>query len=183
MADITRCTDPADPHRCQAVTSQGQCPNLAHENSTFCLAHGGNKAAAVVEATALRNYRKSKWLQRIQEHADSSGIKSLREEIGILRILMEERLAKCQDEMDLILESNHISDLVMKIEHVVSSCHKLEDKLRLVVDKSSLLQFASMVIDIVSTVLSDVENSETLLTSISDKILAAIGKIGDDNAS
>jgi len=181
MADIRRCNDPADPKRCQAVNANGQCNNRAAEGSTFCLAHGGNKAQESAQKAALRNYRKSKWLGRIHEHADGPAIKSLREEIGILRIILEEHLDKCNTEMDLILHSQAISDLVMKIEHIVVSCHKLEDKLKLVVDRSALLQFASMVIDIVASELAALDDSEALLTKISDGILAAIGKIGESD--
>jgi len=179
MADIERCENPADPNRCQAVRTDGdQCNNLAKAPSNFCMAHGGNRAANAAEKAVVRNYRKSKWLARIQEHADSSGIKCLREEIGILRILMEERLERCDTEHDLIMESQHISDLVVKIEHVVTSCHKLEDKLRYVVDRSALLQFASMVIDIVANIITD----EAALEIIGDRILAAVGKIGEEES-
>lgn len=177
MADIKRADNPADPNRCQCVNTQGQCNNKAVEGGTFCLAHGGNKQLEAKEQAELRNYRKSKWLGRISEHADSSGIKSLREEIGILRVLMEERLDACDTSLKLILQSQSIADLVMKIEHVVTSCHKLEDKLKAVVDRSQLLQFASMTIDIIASVISD----EQMLTVISDKILAAIGKLGEEN--
>lgn len=183
MADIKKCQDPADPKRCQAVNSQGQCRNLAADGSHFCMAHGGNKAQESAEKASLRNYRLTKWAARIQQQADSPAIKSLRDEIGILRMLMEERLNKCTSEMDLILQSQALSDLVMKIEHIVVSCHKLEDKLKLVVDRQALLQFASMVINIVANELSNElgDNAEALLTRISDGILAAVGKIGESD--
>jgi len=185
MAEIKRCTDPADPNRCQGVIrSRGQCNNLAAEGSKFCLAHGGNRAQNEADKQSLRNYRLTRWTARIQQQADSPAIKSLRDEIGILRILMEERLNKCETEMDLILHSQAIADLVMKIEHVVVSCHKLEDKLKYVVDRSALLQFATMVIDIVATVINELIEDQALadqiLQRISDAILQSIGKIGEE---
>lgn len=176
--DITKCNGPDDPNRCQAVMGGGdQCNNASAPHSTFCMAHGGNRGREAVAKEATRNYRKSKWQTRINEHADSAIIKSLREEIGILRIIMEERLALCKTDMDIILYSGPITDLVMKIEHLVSSCHKLEDKLKIVVDRAQLLQFASMVINIVGNHVSD----ESLLEAIGDEILAAVGKLGDDD--
>ena len=177
MADIERCNGPDDPDRCQAVNSVGQCNNKANAPSSYCLAHGGNKAAESANKAALRNYRHSKWQARINTHADSAVIKSLREEIGILRIIMEERLDACKTDMDIILQSGPIMDLVMKIEHLVTSCHKLEDKLKVVVDRAQLLQFASMVINIVGNRVSD----EQVLEDIGDEILAAVGKLGDDD--
>ena len=91
MADITK-AEPDSPTRCQAVNTQGQCRNESVEGGTMCMCHGGNKQLEAAESKSLRNYRKSKWLARISVHAENSGIKCLREEIGILRIIMEERL-------------------------------------------------------------------------------------------
>jgi len=177
--DIKRCDGPDDPNRCQAVRGGDgdQCMNAAAEHSTFCMAHGGNRAAGTVKKQETRNYRKSKWLARIHDHADSAVIKSLREEIGILRIIMEERLALCKTEMDFILYSAPIQDTVMKIAHLVESCHKLEDKLKVVVDRAQLLQFASMVINIVGSEITDDE----VMESIGSKILAAVGKLEEDD--
>lgn len=179
MADIKKCANPADPNRCQAVRGGDgdQCMNLANPPSTFCMAHGGNKAANAAEKGEVRNYRLSKWKARIHGHADSAVIKSLREEIGILRIIMEERLSKCETGNDFILYASAIQDTVMKIEHLVTSCHKLEDKLKVVVDRAQLLQFATMVINIVASKVTD----ETILEQISDEILVAIGKLGADD--
>lgn len=177
MADITKCNGPDDPNRCQAVNSVGQCNNLEAPHSKFCMAHGGNRAAGVKEKQEIRNYRLTKWKARIHKHADSAVIKSLREEIGILRIIMEERLALCKTEMDFILYSGPIQDTVMKIEHLVTSCHKLEDKLKIVVDRAQLFQFANMIINIVA---DEIQNEETLEV-IGDKILDAVGKLGEDD--
>jgi len=175
---VIKC-EPDDPNRCQTVTSQGQCLNLAVPNCKNCEAHGANKQLQSQEAASLRNYRKSKWLSKIHEHADSSGLKSLREEIGILRVIMEERLDQCTDASELIMQSQQIADLVMKIEHIVTSCNKLDDKLKRVVDRSQLLQFASETIDIIASIITD----EIILNTISDRILSAIGKLGESDAS
>ena len=178
MADIECVKSPDDPNRCQAVRGEGnQCRNIAAEHSTFCMAHGGNRAGMAVKAEEKRNYRLTKWRSRIQGHADSGVIESLREEIGILRIILEERLNICKSEMDFILYSGPITDTIMKIEHLVTSCHKLEDKLKIVVDRAQLLQFASMVINIVGNHVSD----EPTLEIIGDEILEAVGKLGADD--
>lgn len=179
MADITRADGPADPNRCQAVRGGDgdQCMNAAKAPSNFCMAHGGNRAGNLKAKEDQRNYRLTKWKARIQGHADSAVIKSLREEIGILRIILEERLAICNTEMDFILYSGPITDTIMKIEHLVTSCHKLEDKLKVVVDRAQLLQFASMVINIVGSEITD----DVVMERVGSKILAAVGKLEEDD--
>jgi len=173
---------PEHPGRCQAVNSQGQCPNLgarldeddAAHRGPFCMAHGGNHAVNAQKKERVRNYQLTvaRFRAQLDEKADSVGIKSLREEIAILRICLEERLNKCHDAMDLILQSGSISDMVMKINTVVQSCHKLEGSMGHLLDKQAILQFAQAVIGIISReIIDDPEK----INIIADAILSELG--------
>ena len=181
MADIPKITEDDDPNRCQAVTTQGQCRNVATKAEDgsygkFCLAHGGNRFLQSKEKEAVRNYQLTKFKAKLQRHSSSDNIKSLRDEIGILRMCMEERLNKCQDEADLLLQSGPISDLVMKIDKVVTSCHKLDGSMGQLLDRSAILQFASEVIDIIGS--EDIQTD--ILERIGNKIMSAVGHIGGE---
>ncbi len=165
------------PNRCQAVNVQGQCRNLGIEllNGGYtanCLAHGGNKQRDSQKALSLRNYRVDKWRAKLQRLGNTPDIKNLRDEIGILRLLMEERLNKCADATDLILQSGPISDLVMKIEKVVASCHKLEGSMGMLLDKQAILQFAQTVIGIIA---AELEGQEEVIDKIATRILENLG--------
>jgi hypothetical protein len=111
----------------------------------------------------------------MDEKMGADDVKSLREEIAILRICLEQRLNKCNDAMDMILQSGAISDMVMKINTVVQSCHKLEGSMGHLLDKQAILQFAQVVIGIVGSVLKDHPEH---INTIADEILATIGRIG-----
>lgn len=183
MDPITR-AKPDDPNRCQHVIPQvGQCPNKkAGEGATNCAAHGGASQLNSAERLSLRNYRLTKYHARIQELGESSEVKSLRDEIGILRMLVEERLNRVNDSMDLLMQSQPISDLVIKIEKIVTSCHKMEERTSQCLDRQAILQFASEVINIIDSKLADKE----VVESIADDILAAIGRISnvqEDNSN
>lgn len=168
-----RC-EPGDPNRCQCVTGQGQCRNLALDGSKFCAAHGGNKALEALEKKNLSGYRLMKYQNRLQEFADSDKIKSLRDEIGILRILIEEKFNYCcKTETDLILQSGPLSDLVMKVEKLVSSCDRIESKLGLMMDKTQVMQLATEVVEIISQFVLD----EATLTEIATKIADTIERM------
>jgi hypothetical protein len=158
--------EPDDPRRCQHVTVQGQCLIISHPGSKYCYPHGGASTAHAAKRKELRNYRLTKWKARVQEKGDSEHIKSLRDELGILRVILEERLESCKSSMDLILHSGQISDMVMKIERVVSSCHKLEGSMGQLLDKSAILQFASQVL----TIIGDEVQDEAALARIADRI-------------
>jgi hypothetical protein len=156
-SQIIKSPYPEHPNRCQATNNKGQCFNLAVEDGTFCLAHGGNKQTESKKAASLKNYRAGQWQAKINRFSESSQIKDLREEIGILRMIMEERLTFCKTETDLLLHSHVISDLVMKIEKVVVSCNKLEASLGQHMDKTALMGFAQQVIQVISINIEDRE--------------------------
>ena len=183
MADIVKAIDEADPNRCQGIAgNQGQCYNMAVKTEdgvygNFCLAHGGNKFLESQKKCAIRNYQLDKFKGRLNRHAGSSGLKSLRDEIAILRMIMEERLNACRDATDLILNSGAISDLVLKIDKLVSSCHKLEGSMGQLLDKSAILQFAAEIIEIVG---DEVQNEE-VIEAIGNRIMKAVGHIGDES--
>jgi len=169
---ITRMDSPTDPERCQGVVpSRGQCVNKRHEGSEYCLVHGGNKGAERAQKERLSNYRLAKWQARLEKQATSPAIKSLRDEVGILRMLMEETLDKCQTGFDLLVQSQKIGDLVMKITSVVEKCHKLEGSMGQLLDKKTVIQMANKFIHIIS----DEDLPEEVLDRIATRILEDIG--------
>lgn len=156
-----------DPNRCQGVTAQGQCPFKSVPGSKFCWIHGGNKHLESENKKAVRNYQLAIWQSRLDEK-QGPDIKSLREEIGILRILIEERLNMCKTATDLILVSGPISDLIMKLQKVISSCHTLEKSLGDLLDKTIIKQFAQEIIKIITEEIDDEEIIEHVALRIQE---------------
>jgi hypothetical protein len=160
-----------DPRRCPTVTALGQCMLMKTEGQEHCPMHSG-RAIAAVPARALNNYRIQKFNTRLEELVNSGGIKSLRDEIAILRMLIEERVNFCKDSHDLILASGPISDLATRLEKLVTSCHKLEGSMGELMDKQALMHFATRVVDIIT---EEIQN-DILIEKISDRILAAMAE-------
>jgi len=162
--------DADDLDRCQGVTNNGQCINKAISDSQFCMAHGGRNAIDKKKNEDLRNYRLTKFKSRVSELSNSDAVLSLKEEIGILRMMVEERLESCADTAELLLVAGPLSDLMMKVEKVVVSCNRLEMRLGNLLDKGRVLQFAQTVVQIIGDEITD----EKILEKISNKILGAI---------
>lgn len=178
MTLIPKAPYPEHPDRCQGIKhGQGQCTNLSTEYSLFCLCHGGNKADEAVTKKRIGNYRLTKWQARLEEKAEQSEIKSLRDEIGILRVIMEEVLNKCQSDMELILQSGKIADLAMKIEKLVASCHKLEGSMGKLMDKAAILQFAAEIVEVIGR---ELEGDELKISAIGEQIFAAVSRVGTE---
>ena len=163
-----------DPRRCQhVIPSRGQCNFVSVEGTHLCIMHGGKAQAAQKEKKVLNNYRILKYQERIEEKSSSAQIKGLRDEIAILRMLIEERLNSCHDSHDLLLYSGPISDLVMKVDKVVNSCNRLEVQLGAMLDKTQALQFSAEIVEIVARFVED----EDILASISDEIAQSLARL------
>lgn len=162
-------------NRCQGIGGAGQCPYEKAPNSEFCHRHVGINGAGshIKQEEMRRNYRLTKWQARINEFADNDKVKSLREEIGILRICLEEILNQCHDSHDILLYSNRISDIVMKINKVVGSCHKLEQAAGVLLDKEQILRIAQGMIEVISR---HVQNQD-VLDVVAEEIITVVTNI------
>ncbi len=168
-----RITDPDDPERCQGVTRQGQCDLKAVSGGRFCLAHGGATELKAQETVNLRNYRLAKFHTRAKELGDSDQITSLKDEVALLRMMIEEMINGCTDSQELLMRSGPLSDLIMKTEKLVSSCHRLDSRLGNLLDRTKVLQFAQIVVEIIGNKIDDPET----LDDISSSILKALGEL------
>ena len=138
-----------DPARCQAVMKKGQCPFLSAEGSKFCMMHGGNKAAEAASKRSLHRYRLAKYQNRLDSLTDSQTIKSLRDEIAIVRMLVQHRLDICNDQSELLIHSTVIGRLILQIQSLTMSCAKVENALVDLMDQQAAFDTVQEVIAIV----------------------------------
>jgi hypothetical protein len=171
--EIKRVED-TDPMRCQAVNTQGQCHNLATVQGGFCPVHGGNRAVAIQQAETQRLYKLTKYRARLNElDSPNHDVKNLREEIGILRIVMEEIVNNCTGPVDILAHAPKISDLAVKIGKLISACHSIEKSLGQYLDKNTLIQVAQEIVTIIATHISDAEVLDKIITGIEDTLIRA----------
>lgn len=189
------------PLQCQATIKSGQCYNKQSQESQYCEMHGGNKAAQANEKKRIRLYKLNKFQTRVDEFAVNPKVKSLREEIGILRMTLEMLVNRCQDESDLIMFMPKISETIMKIEKLVTSAHKLESQMGQLLDKMAALQLSDSIVKIISNnietytaqilakvpgdIREDIEHilSSELPNQIAEDMANSIALIGEDAAA
>jgi len=164
-----RCAED-DPNRCQAFGRNGQCPFRAVEGGHVCQRHGGNTVENRVETANLRNYYLTRYHEKVARLSNQPEIKSLRDEIGIVRMIVESKLNAIEDDTDLMLQSGQISDLVMKIKALVESCDKIDFRMGQLLDKKYIEQFAQSIITIITEELDDDEKIEVIITRILEAI-------------
>ncbi len=177
--NIVKCAED-DPNRCKGSTKFGQCTHVATSSLGLCPIHAsGHKKFD--DRKRAETYQLTKWRANLNRMVDDAGIKSLREEIGLLRMVLETLINQCHEESDLIVHASQIGDLISKVEHVVLSCNRLEKQTGMMLDKSAALQIAGNVVSIIGEHVSDPDVIEKIADEIIEKILN-IEYIEDDKS-
>jgi hypothetical protein len=181
---LVQIDDEFDPDRCQTIVGghgAGQCKYKAVLGFKYCQIHEtGNHAVRTSQnKQVIRNYNLAKWKSHLESKLkDSDAVMSLRDEIGILRVLIEERLNNCQDTTDLLLNSSVIADLISRVERVVVACQKIEEKRSGLLDKGKAIQLAGEIVKVISGFVSDDE----VLGAIATKIGEAVTRVAADKS-
>lgn len=164
-----------DPRRCQAVDSTyGQCRFQAVTNATTCPRHGGERQAIKVEKEKIRNYQLRMYRERVAQFSENPEVKSLREEIGITRLMIETLLNKCQDDTDLLMYSNKIEQLLQTARKLVESCHRIEERSGQLLDKNMVIVTCDSLVKVIANHITDTN----VLDKIAVEVSEVIGKIG-----
>jgi len=164
-----------DPLCCQ----YDNCTWEVVKGQTHCAKHGGCVELKNAEKSKVRTYTLTKFRAQMTHFLDDDNIKGLREEIGILRIVLQERLNMCESSVDLLSHAHTIGDLAMKIEKLVSSCNKIEKSLGQYLDQNAIVQLGMEVVAIVTKHVDDTKAIE----NIADDLIKVIERIGKDEPS
>lgn len=167
------------PERCQAtIPTRGQCINKRMDGSDYCPAHGGNRGHAKMLKAEKQMYQLGKYQVRVDDFKNHGDVKSLRSEIGILRMVLENRMKQCTDEHTLMLHSQSISNMVVSIEKLVTSCQRIDTQLGSMLDEAKAMQWMTEIVDILSHYVKD----SVVLEEISNEILAAYERLATNDS-
>lgn len=136
------------PDRCVEMTQRGQCRMKRREdNPKFCHAH----ARAQGQQRDINLLRLAVYSERVKEGAEHPRIKTLNNEVAVLRMLLEEKLNTCKTLPDLMLKSQGIANLVMQVGQIVLLSQKLEAQAGNHLTKTQVEAFANSVVSILAT--------------------------------
>ncbi len=173
-----RC-DKADPNRCQAVQSKGQCNNLSIEGSKFCEIHAKVSGAEIHEKR-LRHYLLSnpELQARLNRQAAVEEVRSLREEIHLARMMVETRLDLIEDNDrgDMLAAFSNVNTYLQTIEKLVSSCHRMEVSLGNLLSKASVFTLGQEIVSALVDELQHVDGYEEIVDRVSERIVVAIAE-------
>ena len=177
-------SDDHDPLRCQAShADMGQCTYLSMEGMDpvkyagikNCPQHGGQRAATLKERKDSKVYRLQVWQQRVDEFMETNKHRDLREEISMVRLLIESMFTQCRTSQDLMMYSHRIGVLMLQLEKLITSCERLEKNSNMHMDKTAALALANKVVEVISEHIDDPEKIDAISGGIIT-ILAEITK-------
>lgn len=171
---MERVSDPADPRRCVGQTQSGQCRNFAEQGDDRCRAHAGVENPGEKRMYLLH---KAQHQKRLTELSSSSQLTSLREEIGILRMLIEERLNLVKTDNDLLSAFGPLQQSFVTVERLVKTLHSMEQDLGLLLNKSAVVKLGQSLSQIIVEELRDVPGYEQLVDRINERMLVAIAEL------
>lgn len=171
-----KCSDPADPQRCQAVTARGQCECVSIEGYDFCETHSKQKTRTEL----LRHYLLSnpQLQQKLNRQAAIEEVRSLREEIHLARMMVETRLDLIEDgdRGDMLAAFSNVNTYLQTIEKLVSSCHRMEVSLGSLLSKASIFALGKEIVNVLVDELQHIDGYEEIIDRISEKIVVAIAE-------
>ncbi len=168
------------PNRCQGITSNGQCSRNAQPGDKFCYNHNGGHDRAAEQDKRMYLLSKAKDRSRLAALSEHNEVKSLRDEIAIARMLIEERFNLIQNDSDLLTACGTLNSLLLTVERLVQSAHKLEQNLGSLLAKPTLLSLGHELVTIVIEELKGIPNYEEVVDRISERVINAMAKAGDN---
>jgi hypothetical protein len=172
---------PDDPNRCQAVHADQQCPfravgdfvNGKWEGPQYCPRHGGGRNATQDNKNSIRMYQLAKWQVRINEMAEHPKIKSLGEEVGIIRMMLETKMNSLKDEKDLLMQASGIVNLTNSVRDLVRVWQHVEERSGQVLDRARMTLFVQELIRILETYIDNPD----ILQMIGEDINGSLEKL------
>lgn len=165
-----------EPDRCQWVTPTGQCTNEVLEGTKFCKTHSHG------QDDGLKHYLITNHL--VKESADRHNavdqIKSLREEISLTRALIETRLNMAHSEAEVMASMGVLHTYLSTVEKLVASCHKMDQSLGNLLDKSDLITLAQQLVTIISEELEDHPRRDEIIDKLTSKIIKTVTEAGNE---
>jgi hypothetical protein len=101
-------------------------------------------------------------------------VKELRDNIGLLHMLIERRFNMMKNDNDLILACGPITTMIDKMEKLVSSCHKIEQNLGLLLAKQAILNLAKNMVAVMIEELEGIPDYEDTIDRITTRLYDTI---------
>lgn len=152
-----------DPHACD------QCHSfLAMPGSTRCPIHPLSTDSEISQQrNALYNLKKTAVAARLSVMKNHPEARTLTNELGMLRLTLEELINRCADDYDLVINEAAISRLITTIQATLTSNVKLEERVGELLSVDHVVTLVQMFFEIVKEFVTNPDDQEVIADRIS----------------
>ncbi|MEN6367713.1 MAG: hypothetical protein ABFC88_12955 [Thermoguttaceae bacterium] len=173
-------TDLADPRRCKGSSADGQCLNVAADGSDYCLGCGG------VDHGPARRLRRYYLAQadvelKLALTAEGDDLKSLREEIRLVRRMVIETLNAAKTDIEKINAYSKVNTFLLTLERLMKTCHQLDQSMGSLIAKPALIRLAKRLCEIVVNGMDGVPDYERRCDEMLPQIIQAVEEINNND--
>jgi hypothetical protein len=149
---IERIKKDDDPDRCQGINALGQCRFKVIPTTQYCPLHGHARVRSLERARVFKyQLERADFQNRLDGFANSETIKSLDEELAILRLLVQNFLKA----HDIESVSTSIVDLIRSINNLSLICAKANVRLSTILEAESAVAMARRVLNTLKALVPD----------------------------
>lgn len=155
--------------QCEHTGKRGRCTAPKADGSDFCLTHSD-------EADRIRGYRISnpELRERFEHHSRSDLFASLRQEVDLLRSMIEDRVSQANTPAERINVFNAVRPALVDVVKCIETLSKLERQNNIVLGKEALAWLNKEIIQILIGELAEVPGYETIIDRVAAKLAAAL---------
>ena len=170
---MDRVTDEADPNRCKGSVGHGQCMYAAVEGSDYCRVHA--RAYAAPEK-GMRRYLFAKAADqaRLAQLSEGDDIKSLREEMSLVTMMIEEQWNTANTPLERQQMHARINTLLQTLDKLTKTSSQLEERRGSVLAKATLYHIGQQICLKLIERLGSLPNAEQLLTQLHGDVISVI---------
>jgi len=149
-----------DPARCNAHyarSSDGQCFFKAVEGTNYCPMHNGSFQANENKKKHLYEIKRTEYHIRVQKGIEkfSNNYHDISEEIGIMRLMVEEILNQLEGSNDFIMMAPQINQTIMNIGSLIDKSLKLEERMKNLLSREKVIQIGQALMNAVAENIDD----------------------------
>lgn len=112
--------------------------------------------------------------ERMDRHSTSKLIESVREEVVLVRSLIEERRNFAQSQAEKIKVFPEIIDATSKLERLVTSLARLERQTSQVLEKPAIQKLGKRIVEILTGNLDNLPDRDSVIDRIAKEIASAV---------
>lgn len=155
--------------QCEHTGPSGQCNRTQLDGSEFCDRHSN-------EADRIRGYRLSstELREQFEHHSRSDIFASLRDEILLLKAMINDRVNLATSPAERITAFNSVRPALVDVIKCAETLSKLERQNNIVLGKEALLILNREIIEILVGELEAVPNYESIVDRVAQRIATAL---------